>query len=67
MQFHEINICQIIINRLYAVYNKMIKKKVIKPEKIPNIIASARIILVPTALNDPLRVITYGYSEVWPP
>ena len=34
MQFYEINICQVIIFRLYAVYNKheMIKLA-IKPEK----------------------------------
>ena len=49
MQFYKINICQIMIFRLYAVYNKheMIKIGNQTREKYDSI-ASAGIILLPT-------------------
>ena len=51
MQFYEINICQVMIFRLYSVHNKHeLKKKnwQSNQRKITSIIASARIILLPT-------------------
>ena len=50
MQFYEINVCQIKICRLYTVYNKheIIQIGNQKKRKIASIIASARIILLPT-------------------
>ena len=52
MQFYELNICQDMIFRLYAVYNKhgMIKIGNQTREKISCIIASAPIILLPTVI-----------------
>ena len=50
IQFYEINICEIMIFRLYTIYNKheVGKNRQSNQRKFTNIIASARIILRPT-------------------
>ena len=55
MQFCEINIHQVMIFRLYTVYNKhdMIKMTVKNQIKIASIIANDRIILLPTVIQSP--------------
>ena len=60
--FYELNICQIMIFGFYAVYNKyeMIKIGNHTREKIANIIASARTILLPTVF----LVVPFLHSDV---
>ena len=51
MQFYEMNICQVMIFRLYTAYNKheMIKIGSKNQRKISSIMEGARIILLSTA------------------
>ena len=64
MYFYEINICQIMIYKLYSVYKKHNDDKNwrLKKRKIASIIASAQMILLPSATNNFFHMDTVIYK-----